>query len=109
MLFECFRGDGDDKEYLVKYKELPYEECYWEFESDISAFQPEIERYHRIQSRSRKSSSSKQKCNIKDALESRKKQKEFQPYDHSPDILSGGTLISLTLFSVSSMLFFHAL
>ncbi|KAK4600631.1 hypothetical protein RGQ29_010329 [Quercus rubra] len=86
------RGGDDEKEYYVKWKELPYDECYWEFESDISAFQPEIERFNRIQSRYSKLSSSKQKSIPKDAMESKKKQKEFQQYEHSPDFLSGGTL-----------------
>ncbi|KAK8520284.1 hypothetical protein V6N13_031255 [Hibiscus sabdariffa] len=87
------RGDDDgEKEYLVKYKELSYDECYWEFESDISAFQPEIERFNKIQSRSRNSSGSKQKSSLQDAVESKKKSKEFQQYEHSPEFLSGGSL-----------------
>ncbi|XP_022754460.1 CHD3-type chromatin-remodeling factor PICKLE-like isoform X2 [Durio zibethinus] len=86
------RGDDDDEEYLVKYKELPYDECYWEFESDISAFQPEIERFNKIQSKSHKSSASKQKSSLRDAFESKKKSKEFQQYEHSPDFLFGGSL-----------------
>ncbi|OVA08625.1 SNF2-related [Macleaya cordata] len=86
------RQNGDEREFFVKYKELGYEECYWEVESDISAFQPEIERFERINSRSRKSSSIKQKSSIRDARESKKKQKEFQHYEHSPDFLSGGSL-----------------
>ncbi|KAA8518154.1 hypothetical protein F0562_015628 [Nyssa sinensis] len=86
------RGLDDEKQYLVKWKELSYDECYWEFESDISAFQPEIERFNKIQSRYRKLSSSKQKTNLRDAIESKKKQKEFQQCEHSPDFLSGGTL-----------------
>lgn len=85
------RGDDDEKEYLVKYKELPYDECYWEFESDISAFQPEIERFKKIRSKSHKSSS-KQKSGLRDAVESKKKSKEFQHYEHSPEFLSGGSL-----------------
>lgn len=87
------RGDDDEKEYLVKWKELSYDDCYWEFESDISAFQPEIDRFNRIQSRSRKLHSSKQKTSIKDAAESKNKQKEFQQYERSPQFLSGGTLV----------------
>jgi chromodomain-helicase-DNA-binding protein 4 len=38
----------------VKWKELTYEECTWESESDISAFQPQIERFNEIQSRRKK-------------------------------------------------------
>ncbi|KAK8654913.1 hypothetical protein V6N13_107509 [Hibiscus sabdariffa] len=85
------RGDEGGKEYLVKYKELPYDECYWEFKSDISAFQPEIERFYKIRSRSHKSAS-KKKSSFQDAVESKKKSKEFQQYEHSPEFLSGGTL-----------------
>ncbi|PQQ21046.1 CHD3-type chromatin-remodeling factor PICKLE [Prunus yedoensis var. nudiflora] len=85
------RGD-DEKEYLVKWKELSYDECYWESESDISAFRPEIERFNRIQSRKSKMLSSKQKSNLKDSMESKKRQKEFQQYEHSPEFLSGGSL-----------------
>lgn len=91
MHTEFFRGDSNNIEYLVKYKELPYDECYWEFESDISAFQPEIERFKNIQSRSHKSSASKQKSSHRDAVESKKKSKEFQPFEHTPEFLSGGT------------------
>ncbi|XP_054798276.1 CHD3-type chromatin-remodeling factor PICKLE isoform X2 [Prosopis cineraria] len=86
------RGHDDEKEYLVKWKELSYDECYWESESDISAFQPEIERFTKFHSRSRRSASSKQKSSIKDGAEEKKQQKEFQHYEHSPGFLSGGTL-----------------
>ncbi|XWS72736.1 hypothetical protein CRYUN_Cryun02cG0066000 [Craigia yunnanensis] len=91
-ILACRGDDDDDKEYLVKYKELSYDECYWEFESDISAFQPEIERFNKIQSKSRKSSASKQKSSLRDAVDSKKKSKEFQQYEHSPEFLSGGSL-----------------
>jgi len=80
----------------VKYKELPYDECYWEFESDVSTFQPEIERFNRIQSRSHKPS--KQKSSLQDAIDSKKKSKEFQQYEHSPEFLSGGTSFHLMFF-----------
>ncbi|XP_057522880.1 CHD3-type chromatin-remodeling factor PICKLE-like isoform X2 [Amaranthus tricolor] len=84
------RGDADEKEYFVKWKELQYDECSWESESDISAFQPEIERFQNIQSRRRRHSN-KLKCNF-DSTESHKKQKEFQQYEQSPEFLSGGSL-----------------
>uniref|UniRef100_A0A2P2L869 Chromodomain helicase DNA binding protein n=1 Tax=Rhizophora mucronata TaxID=61149 RepID=A0A2P2L869_RHIMU len=83
------RGD-EEKEYLVKYKELPYDECYWEFESDISAFQPEIERFNKIRSKSRKVS--KQYSSLGDVNEFKKKSKEFQQFEHTPEFLSGGSL-----------------
>ncbi|KAF5726268.1 CHD3-type chromatin-remodeling factor PICKLE isoform X2 [Tripterygium wilfordii] len=88
----AFRGDNDEKEYLVKYKELFYDECYWEFESDISEFQSEIERFNRILSKSHRPSSSKQKGILRDAMESKKKANEFQQYEKSPEFLSGGSL-----------------
>ncbi|KAK7377174.1 hypothetical protein VNO80_02594 [Phaseolus coccineus] len=84
-------GSDDKKEYLVKWKELPYDECYWELESDISAFQTEIERFNTFQSRSRKVSSSK-KSSIQDGSESNNLQKEFLQYENSPQFLSGGSL-----------------
>ncbi|KAJ6295378.1 hypothetical protein OIU78_023405 [Salix suchowensis] len=91
FIMDCISwGVEDEKEYLVKYKELPYDECYWEFESDVSAFQPEIERFNRIQSRPHKSS--KQKSSLQDVTDSKKKSKEFQQCEHSPEFLSGGSL-----------------
>ncbi|KAL7165996.1 hypothetical protein ACSBR2_036791 [Camellia fascicularis] len=86
------RGGDDEKEYFVKWKELPYDECYWEFESDINSFQQEISRFNKIHSKHRKLSSSKQKSNNRDATEPKNKQKEFQQYEHSPEFLSGGSL-----------------
>ncbi|CAI0416517.1 unnamed protein product, partial [Linum tenue] len=83
------RGEDDEKEYLVKYKELPYDECYWEFESDISAFEPEIEKFNTIQSRANRLS--KQKSFL-DATDAKKKLKEFQQYEQSPEFLAGGSL-----------------
>ncbi|KAK3036792.1 hypothetical protein RJ639_030484 [Escallonia herrerae] len=84
------RGEDEEKEYFVKWKELPYDECYWEFESDISSFQPEIEKYNRIQSRSGKLA--KQKSSLRDPTELKKKQKDFQQYEKSPEFLTGGSL-----------------
>lgn len=71
----------------MKWKELPYDESSWEAENEISTFQSEIEKFHKIQSRSGKSS--RQKISILDGDELRK-QKEFQQYEHSPEFLSGG-------------------
>lgn len=90
LLFEWHRGDNDEREYLVKWKELPYDECYWESESDISAFQPEIERFNRFRSRSSKLAFIKQKSRVNDDNELKKQQKEFHQYEHSPEFLSGG-------------------
>ncbi|CAI9759692.1 unnamed protein product [Fraxinus pennsylvanica] len=86
------KGVEEEKEYLVKWKELPYEECYWELESDIASFEREIERFNKIRSRADKISMAKQKNCLHDDTESKKKLKEFQHYDRSPDFLSGGSL-----------------
>lgn len=97
------RKIGDEREYFVKWKELGYEHCSWEVESDISAFRPQIERYKVIQYKRRKRSLGKNK-NIsrdlkdgkqnpsRDTKELKSKQKEFQHFDQTPDFLSGGTL-----------------
>ncbi|KAL8263413.1 hypothetical protein R6Q59_024762 [Mikania micrantha] len=56
------RQHDDEKEYLVKWVGLGYDECYWESESDVSSFQQQIENFNRLQSRYRKLR--KQKSNI---------------------------------------------
>ncbi|EPS62407.1 hypothetical protein M569_12383, partial [Genlisea aurea] len=89
-IIDC-RESEDGKEYFVKWKELSYDECSWESESNIASFRREIENFQRIQSRQGRTSAA-QKNNFFDELDSRKKQKEFQHYDCSPDFLSGGSL-----------------
>ncbi|KAJ0984869.1 hypothetical protein J5N97_003225 [Dioscorea zingiberensis] len=86
------RNIGEEREYFVKWKELPYDECYWETASDISTFKPEIERFNMIQSRGRKKLSNKSRTSNHDSKELKHKQKEFQHYDQSPQFLSGGSL-----------------
>lgn len=39
------REEDGQRKYLVKFKGLSYDECYWESESDISTFQNEIRRF----------------------------------------------------------------
>ncbi|KAL2926136.1 CHD3-type chromatin-remodeling factor PICKLE [Bienertia sinuspersici] len=90
-ILACRGDDDEEKEYFVKWKELQYDECSWEAESDISAFKSEIDRFRRIQSRRRRPFS-KLKNLQRDATESHKKQKEFQHYEQSPEFLSGGSL-----------------
>ncbi|WVZ82247.1 hypothetical protein U9M48_029533 [Paspalum notatum var. saurae] len=75
------KSSTGEREYYVKWKELTYEECTWETESDISAFQPQIERFNEIQSR-RKKSGDKGKSATRE-------QRQFK---ESPTFLSGGTL-----------------
>lgn len=86
-----YREVTDGKEYLVKWKELPYDECYWESESDISSFQQEIDRFNQIQSRY-KGSLARQKSILREGLELKKNTKEFQHFESSPEFLSGGSL-----------------
>lgn len=76
----CYREEDGEEQYLVKYKELSYDECYWESESDISTFQNEIQRFKDINSRTRRGS--------KD-VDHRRNPKDFQQFDHSPEFLKG--------------------
>lgn len=82
------RGADDQKEYLVKWKELSYEECSWEFQFDISSFQSEIDKFNKIRSRYGKETSKKPKSSRDAVLKA--KQKEFQQYEKSPEFLTGG-------------------
>lgn len=101
------RKIGDEREYFVKWRELPYDECSWEIKSDISTFQPQIERFNMIQSRGCKKLRSKNKNpNWKDPqlkeneLQPFGVKKEFQHYEKkmfqqfekTPEFISGGTL-----------------
>nr|XP_043610939.1 CHD3-type chromatin-remodeling factor PICKLE [Erigeron canadensis] len=84
------RQDDEEKEYYVKWVGLNYDECYWESESDISSFQQQIENFNRLQSKYRKQR--KQKSNIHDLSDPKKKSKEFQQFEKSPEFLPGGEL-----------------
>ncbi|XP_071719856.1 CHD3-type chromatin-remodeling factor PICKLE-like isoform X1 [Rutidosis leptorrhynchoides] len=84
------RQDDEEKEYLVKWVGLNYDECYWESESDISSFQQQIENFNRLQSKHRKLK--KQKINARDAVDPKRKSKEFQQFEKSPEFLPGGEL-----------------
>ncbi|KAK8943573.1 CHD3-type chromatin-remodeling factor PICKLE [Platanthera guangdongensis] len=103
------RKISDEREYFVKWKELPYDECSWEVKSDISIFQPQIERFNMIQSRGRKKLHAKNKTlnhdskdpeHVKKELHQLDKnefeqleiKKEFWQFDKTPEFLSGGTL-----------------
>ncbi|VYS53442.1 unnamed protein product [Arabidopsis thaliana] len=77
-ILACREEDGE-LEYLVKYKELSYDECYWESESDISTFQNEIQRFKDVNSRTRRSKDVDHKRNPRD----------FQQFDHTPEFLKG--------------------
>ncbi|URD94467.1 CHD3-type chromatin-remodeling factor [Musa troglodytarum] len=83
------RKTDDEREFLVKWKDLSYDECTWEVETDISTFRPEIERYEMILSRRSKKFSNKSRNVIRDSKELKQKHKEFQHCDCSPEFLSG--------------------
>lgn len=86
------RKNVDECEYFVKWKDLGYDECSWENESDISAFQHQIERFHMILSRKCKKTFCGNK-NINQNLEdSVYTHKVFHHYGQTPEFLSGGTL-----------------
>lgn len=63
----------------MKYKELSYDECYWESASDISTFQNEIQRFKDVNSRTRRGKDVDHKRNPRD----------FQQFDHTPEFLKG--------------------
>ncbi|TVU12298.1 hypothetical protein EJB05_45935 [Eragrostis curvula] len=74
------KSSTGEREYYVKWKELSYDECTWENESDISVFRAEIERFNEIQSRG-KSSGDRGKAT-----------RDPRKFKESPKFLSGGTL-----------------
>ncbi|CAA7041549.1 unnamed protein product [Microthlaspi erraticum] len=77
-IIDC-RGVDGDKEYLVKYKELPYDECYWESESDISTFQNQIRRFKEINSGLRREKYRRNE----------RSREDFQYFAHDPGFLTG--------------------
>ena len=83
----CRKGE-DGPEYFVKWNELTHDECTWETEADISAFKPQIERFHLIQNRRKKKFSGKNKSVVGD----------MQKFDESPKFLSGGTYPGFNLY-----------
>ncbi|CAH2077310.1 unnamed protein product [Thlaspi arvense] len=73
------RGEEDWKEYLVKYQKLGYDECYWEYESDISKFEKDIQRFKDINSRHRRGKYGDPESN----------RQGFQQFDQTPEFLTG--------------------
>ncbi|KAL6861920.1 hypothetical protein ACP4OV_017620 [Aristida adscensionis] len=84
------KNSTGELEYFVKWKELSYDECTWENESDISAFQPQIERFNEIQSRRKK---------FGDKGKSATRQPRH--FKESPKFLSGGKTIQSIAFLAS--------
>ena len=83
----CCRRNDDVTEYLVKWKELGYDEATWEVEGDISAFQAEIDKYKEITSRQ---SLKKRKGSVLDQKDLKRRRKDFKPFKKTPKFLVGG-------------------
>ncbi|KAF7107219.1 hypothetical protein CFC21_107879 [Triticum aestivum] len=75
------KNSSGEREYYVKWKELSYDECTWESESDISVFQPQIERYNEILSKRKKSTD-----------KSKNADRAMRHAEGTPEFLTGGTL-----------------
>ncbi|VAI71327.1 unnamed protein product [Triticum turgidum subsp. durum] len=75
------KNSSGEREYYVKWKELSYDECTWESESDISVFQPQIERYNEILSRRKKSTD-----------KSKNADRAMRHAEQTPEFLTGGKL-----------------
>ncbi|MCO5577201.1 hypothetical protein L7F22_031025 [Adiantum nelumboides] len=88
------RQTGDVKEYLVKWKELGYEDIFWEVEEDIATFQAQIDRFNKIKSRRAVSSimNPKKRKGSGNEKETFKKRKEFKAFEETPKCLTGGVL-----------------
>ncbi|KAH7280823.1 hypothetical protein KP509_36G015700 [Ceratopteris richardii] len=88
------RQTGDIKEYLVKWKELGYEDISWEVEEDIATFQAQIDRFNKIKSRRAVGSTapSKKRKSTGNEKEVAKKRKEFKAFEETPKCLTGGVL-----------------
>ncbi|KAG0608643.1 hypothetical protein M758_8G121700 [Ceratodon purpureus] len=83
------RNDNGVREYLVKWKELGYDEATWEVKEDISTFQAEIDKYKEIMSRQ---SAKKRKGPALDQRDSKRRKKDFKPFKKTPKFLVGGSL-----------------
>ncbi|KAI5063399.1 hypothetical protein GOP47_0021946 [Adiantum capillus-veneris] len=88
------RQTGEVKEYLVKWKELGYEDISWEVEEDIATFQAQIDRFNKIKSRRAVSSTinPKKRKGPGNEKETSKKRKEFKAFEETPKCLTGGVL-----------------
>ncbi|WZY68412.1 hypothetical protein YC2023_000652 [Brassica napus] len=89
-VIDC-RGEDGGKEYLVKFKELSYDECYWESESDISTFQNEIQRFKDINSGYRRDK----------YVGHERSHEDLKQFDHTPEFITG----SLNPYQLSGLNF----
>ncbi|KAF2540360.1 hypothetical protein F2Q68_00029082, partial [Brassica cretica] len=76
-VIDC-RGEDGGKEYLVKFKELSYDECYWESESDISTFLNEIQRFKDINSG----------CRTDKYVGHERSHEDLKQFDHTPEFIT---------------------
>eukprot|EP00250_Pteridium_aquilinum_P017954 c23861_g1_i1 orf=626-5110(-) len=84
------RQNGDVREYLVKWKELGYEDISWEVEEDIATFQTQIDRFNKI--KSRRAVNPKKRKGPGNEKEVSKKRKDFKAFEETPKSLTGGVL-----------------
>ncbi|KAH8939040.1 hypothetical protein BDL97_15G016300 [Sphagnum fallax] len=81
------RNHGVAIEYLVKWKDLGYDEVTWEVEDDVAPFQTEITKFKSIMARTKK-----RKGSTLDNKELKRQRKDFKPFDDTPKFLVGGSL-----------------
>ncbi len=81
----CGRNHGDVAEYLVKWKELGYDEATWEVKEDVAPFQTEVAKYKSIMARGKK-----RKGTTLDNKEPKRQRKDFKPFENTPKFLVGG-------------------
>ncbi|KAG0556719.1 hypothetical protein KC19_11G074300 [Ceratodon purpureus] len=83
------RFNGDITEYLVKWKELGYDEATWEVEEDVAAFQAEVDKFKEVMSRQ---ALKKRKGSALDNKDLKRRRKDFKPFKKTPKFLVGGSL-----------------
>jgi chromodomain-helicase-DNA-binding protein 4 len=79
------RNHGVAIEYLVKWKDLGYDEVTWEVEDDVAPFQTEITKFKSIMARTKK-----RKGSTLDNKELKRQRKDFKPFEDTPKFLVGG-------------------
>lgn len=82
------RQSSDAKEYLVKWKELGYEDISWEVEEDIATFETQIDRFNKI--KSRRAINPKKRKSPGNDKEVSKKCKDFKAFEETPKYLTEG-------------------
>eukprot|EP00249_Psilotum_nudum_P029018 c3912_g1_i1 orf=833-2041(+) len=80
------------KEYLVKWKDLGYEDVTWEVEKDIAPFQAQVDRFNLLRNRRPGPTPKKRKGSALDNRETKRRRKEFKAYEETPKFLPGGIL-----------------